>query len=654
MNISDENAINDLLDKKFGFRSLREGQYQVIDAILQGHSVAAIFPTGSGKSLCYQLPALLLPHLTLVISPLLALMKDQIDFLKQHNIPAASIDSSQTQEETNHVLDKIRSGQLNILMISVERLKNERFRTFIKQIPISLMVIDEAHCISQWGHNFRPDYIKLSNYQKEFSIPQALLLTATATEHVIKDMSQEFHIAQSNIINTGFYRRNLQIHVHPCAEHDKLEYLTQYVKKNSNQATIIYVTLQKTAEYVATWLNNNGLSAQAYHAGIANDVRKEIQERFMQSQTYCIVATIAFGMGIDKNNIRHIIHYNLPQSIESYAQEIGRAGRDAKPSFCLLLGNKNGLHILENFIYGDTPEQSSILYVLNEIKTIAPNLSWEFIINTLSRQSNIRQLPLKTLLVYLEIEHVIKTQYSYYAEYKFKLLISENELLTQFKNERQSFVRAILQYSQQARIWITLDIEALQAHYPCERQRVISALDYFQEKGWILLESKQMTEVYQIINGHFDSHKLSQILHQNFKQKEHTQIQRLKEMLNLFQSKSCLSQQLSKHFSDHQMKETCGHCSVCLNKYQAWPDPILLPDISPQTLKEIITELNQEIMAHFQSKASIELSCRYLCGINSPWLTTIKAKKLGHFGAYEHYAYEDIRILVEQIVNSID
>ena len=636
--------IEHYLQQFFSFNTLRTGQKEVIQSIIDGHSAAAIFPTGSGKSLCYQLPALILPHLTLVISPLLALMKDQIDFLAEHNIPAASIDSSQSREESSEVMQGVKNGQIKILMISVERLKNERFREFIKKIPVSLMVVDEAHCISEWGHNFRPDYIKLPDYQKEFNIKQVLLLTATATTHVIADMSREFAIKPENIIVTGFYRENLNLSVQPCAESEKFNFLSDYLHAHQGQASIIYVTLQKTAEQIASRLNKSGLQAEAYHAGLATEVRKDIQQRFMNSQNSCIVATIAFGMGIDKNNIRHIIHYNLPRSIENYAQEIGRAGRDGKPSNCLLLANFSGLNVLENFVYGDTPELYGIEIVLNEIKKSATD--WEVLANPLSNQSNIRLLALKTLLVYLEIKAIIKAKYSFYAEYKFKLLVPENELINKFQEERQAFVKAILQHSSKAKIWATLDFDQLQKNYPTDRQRVITALDYFQEKGWIILETKQMTDVYQILNNQFDTPALAQELYQQFKQKEHNQIQRINEMLELFQSQSCLSRQLSHYFSDQQLTQNCGHCSVCQGNYQPWLPKIATETIPQHDLQAMIQELNDAMLRYFSQPASIDLICRYLCGITSPWLTKIKARSLGNFGRYEQYAYADIRSLI--------
>lgn len=643
--------IEQQLQQFFGFNSLRPGQQEVIQSIISGQSAAAIFPTGSGKSLCYQLPALILPHLTLVVSPLLALMKDQIDFLQSHNICAASIDSSQTRDESSAVMQGVRSGQIKILMISVERLKNERFREFIKRIPVSLMVIDEAHCISEWGHNFRPDYIKLPVYQKEFNIPQVLLLTATATTHVIEDMSHEFQIDPANIITTGFYRNNLNLSVHPCAEDDKLNFLGHYLSSHQGEASIVYVTLQKTAEDISRWLNQNQIQSEAYHAGLKSDVREKIQERFMNSQNQCVIATIAFGMGIDKNNIRHIIHYDLPKSIENYAQEIGRAGRDGLSSNCVLLGNLNGLNVLENFVYGDTPELSGIEIVLDEIKntgSLTPGL-WEVIAYTLSGRSNIRQLALKTLLVYLEIEGIIKAKYSYFADYKFKLLITKEQLLQKFNGERQAFVQAILSNSQQAKIWATLDLERLQNNYQTDRQRVISALEYFQEKGWMHLESKQMTDVYQVLNDQFDLKSIAQKLYQKFKHKEQSQIQRLREMLDLFQSQQCLSRQLSCYFSDQQLNGNCGHCSVCQGEYQSWPPKTPLQTIRPDELQAVTEDLNQAVMEHFGRSASIELMCRYLCGITIPWLTKIKARKLGYFGRYEQYAYAEVRAALQAL-----
>eukprot|EP01030_Chromulinospumella_sphaerica_P016368 gene16368-16183_t len=234
--------MHDTLQQVFGYPQFRPGQEAAVSAVLAGRSAAAIFPTGSGKSLCYQLSAVLLPHLTLVVSPLLALMQDQLDFLQRHGISAGSIDSTQSREQANDVMARARSGELKILMISVERLKNERFRNFLHSVSISLLVVDEAHCISEWGHNFRPDYLKLPDYQHQFNIPQALLLTATATPKVIADMQAKFAIAPADVITTGFYRPNLNLWVEPVSGADKRRRLAEWMGERANQPSIVYVT----------------------------------------------------------------------------------------------------------------------------------------------------------------------------------------------------------------------------------------------------------------------------------------------------------------------------------------------------------------------------------------------------------------------------
>lgn len=337
--------IEQTLADVFGYTSFRPGQGQVVRTVMAGRSAAAIFPTGSGKSLCYQLPALLLPHLTLVISPLLALMQDQLAFLKARGIAAASIDSAQRREDIQATMARARSGELKILMISVERLKNERFRQFIAQVPISLLVIDEAHCLSEWGHNFRPDYLKLPDYQRDFRIPQVLLLTATATPRVIADMQARFGIAHDDVVTTGFYRSNLDLQVEPVSGEDKRRYLLDWIAPRTSQSGIVYVTQQKTAEQLADELVRAGIRAGAYHAGLPHERRDSIQQQFMAGTLTCIVATIAFGMGIDKRDIRYVVHYDLPKSIESYSQEIGRAGRDGERSGCLVLANRDALNL---------------------------------------------------------------------------------------------------------------------------------------------------------------------------------------------------------------------------------------------------------------------------------------------------------------------
>ncbi|WP_454864271.1 RecQ family ATP-dependent DNA helicase [Pseudomonas rhizophila] len=635
------------LEQVFGYPQFRPGQEAAVSAVLAGRSAAAIFPTGSGKSLCYQLPALLLPHLTLVVSPLLALMQDQLAFLHRHGIAAASIDSVQRRDEASEVMARARSGELKILMISVERLKNERFRNFLQQVPISLLVVDEAHCISEWGHNFRPDYLKLPDYQRQFDIPQVLLLTATATPKVIADMQAKFAIAPDDVVTTGFYRPNLNLLVEPVRGADKRRRLVQWLGERAGQPSIVYVTLQRTAEQIAEHLSQHGIEAQAYHAGLPHEQREAIQRRFMGGQCNCIVATIAFGMGIDKSDIRNVAHFDLPKSIENYSQEIGRAGRDGLPSDCLVLANRDSLNVLENFVYGDTPELAGIRCVLDELKAAAADGQWEFLLGPLADKSNIRQLPLKTLLVQLELRRLIAPRYAYFAEYRFKFLIEPQALLEHFEGERQAFVSAIIQTSSRARTWATVDFDGLYQLYHAERNRVVNALDYFQEKGWIELESKQMTEVYNVLEAGFDVQALSAELHDYFTRHERGEIARIHAMLELFATDHCLGYRLAQYFGDESAPQRCGHCSVCHGHVARLPEPPPLPVLVDRDFNALCGDFINRHEQHTGSAPSAERVTRFLCGISVPLFTKLKARTIPGYAQLEDYPYAEVRRWVQ-------
>lgn len=638
--------LHQALNQHFGYSQFRTGQHAVIQDIMQGQSAAAIFPTGAGKSMCYQLPAVLLPHLTLVISPLLALIKDQVEFLNQHNISAASIDSTQDKQQIQQVMQQVKQGDIKVLMISVERLKSERFREFISQVKISLLVIDEAHCISEWGHNFRPDYLKLPQYRQLLSNPQVLLLTATATPAVIQDMQNKFVITPAQTHQTGFYRDNLDLQIRPCSEEDKSEALLDTLRHHANQASIVYVTLQNTAEQVAQFLSIHGFEATAYHAGIETERRQQIQQDFMQGQINCIVATIAFGMGIDKSDIRHVIHYDLPKSIENYAQEIGRAGRDGQLAHCTVLGNADSLNVLENFIYGDTPDSQDIIALIESIylNQSSSNL-WEVMLSRLSRQTHIRQLPLKTLLVYLELQQIIAAQYSYNAEYRFKTLRPISEIIQQFQGERQNFVSLIFQCSPKAKTWHHVDFDAIYLANSQQRSRVIAALGYLDQQGWISLEAKQNIDVYKVLSQ-VDAHETAQAISTLFEQKEKSDIQRIQSMLALLESKTCLSARLAQYFGDHAAPEKCGHCSVCRGQIAELPKASL-PPLEAQAIEPALSELT--IKAEIQSiLLTQKAKTRFLCGLSTPLSTKLQATKLQGFGLLEAYPFAQVHQLVIQ------
>ncbi|MFT5225615.1 MAG: ATP-dependent DNA helicase RecQ [Polaribacter sp.] len=634
----------------FGFNQFRPGQEQTVRQLLGGFSSLSIFPTGSGKSLCYQLSALHLPHLTLVVSPLLALMKDQLEFLQVKGISAASIDSTLTPEQSKQTMLGVREGNIKILMVSVERFKNERFRQFIRDVPMSMLVVDEAHCISEWGHNFRPDYLKLPQYRHELDIPLVLLLTATATKKVKLDMAQRFSIASEHIVQTGFYRANLDLSVMPVAEVNKKSQLLQLISQQTGSG-IVYVTLQHTAELVAQFLADNNINAQAYHAGFDNDKRQAIQNDFMQSRLQVVVATIAFGMGIDKSDIRFVLHYDLPKSIENYSQEIGRAGRDGNPSTCITLANLDGLNTVENFVYGDTPELQGIEFVVNDIRQTLneQQTQWEVQINRLSTGSNIRQLPLKTLLVQLEILTVLRPLYAYFADFKYKFVQDKQQILRKFEGERRSFLEAVFANTQMKKIWGSLNFDSMYQAYGADRYRVIKAMEYLQEKNLIELETKLITEVYQVDGQKLADPELSQNLYTYFVDKEQKEIRRIAALLRFFELDRCLSSNLSGYFDDHQAPEHCGHCSVCRKQVAklSYSHHPVMPDI--EKISTAVQGLNKHLLGKSDYTLTAETYCRFLTGMNVPLFARNKVRQLSGFGLCEQNRYADVREMLENI-----
>jgi len=408
-------TIQDTLKHTFGFETFLPGQEAVINRIIDGRSVLAIFPTGKGKSLCYQLSGLHLNGLTLVVSPLMALMKDQVDFLQGRKIPAARLDSSLSREEDAGVKTDLAHNRLKLLYVAPERFSNERFLAMLRRLPLALLVIDEAHCISEWGHNFRPDYLKLAALSRALKIPVTLALTATATPKVADDIRAAFAIRSEDLIHTGFYRPNLTLRFSPSK--DPLRLLAERLAARPPAATIVYVTLQATAELVAESLRKHNHSARAYHAGMQDEDRQAVQDWFMASSNGIVVATIAFGMGIDKADIRFVYHYNLPKSLENYAQEIGRAGRDSKQAVCEMLGSGQDLIVLENFVYGDTPEPTDLNDLLQAILREEERFSLS--VHEISATYDIRPLVVNTLLTYLELEGIIESTGPFYTSYKF-------------------------------------------------------------------------------------------------------------------------------------------------------------------------------------------------------------------------------------------
>lgn len=603
------------LKEYFKFEKFRSGQKEIVEILLQKKSALAVFPTGGGKSLCFQYCSIFFSNVTIVISPLIALMKDQIEFLHKHNISASRLDSTLSLQEVKKIYSDLRDNKLKLLYVAPERLANERFANILQSIKIDLMVIDEAHCISAWGHNFRPDYMKLANIAKKISIRQVLALTATATPLVVKDICQAFEIEPSNYVNTGFYRPNLELLFTSVATSKKIETLIDKIKSRPIGAIIVYVTLQKTAENIAKMLQDSNIDAKPYHAGLKTDERNAIQDWFMKNKNTIIVATIAFGMGIDKKDLRYVYHYNLPKGLENYSQEIGRAGRDGLNATCELFADNSDLITLNNFTYGDTPEDSDLRDLTNYV--FEQENQFDISLYEISSQFDMRQLVAKTYFTYLELLGIVDFVAPFYSTYKIEFLVTKEKIIDLFDASRKEFLSLVLNAGTQGSKWLTLDSVKVADELGEDRMRIVKALNYLEEKNMINISVSGIRQVYRFKNKNTNIINLISQLQKLFIDREQNDIKMSENLINLLKHNGCKTQFLMEHFGE-EIKQ-CGHCEYCIYKHNTIPYSKKEYDFRDFDLSKV-RDLKNEYPEVFASTRKIT---KFLCGISSPHISKL-------------------------------
>jgi ATP-dependent DNA helicase RecQ len=618
----------------FGHSAFRDGQEPVIRALLDGRPALAVFPTGGGKSLCYQLPALLLDGLTLVVSPLIALMKDQVDTLVARGVAAARLDSTLTTDELSALHRKLDAGEIKLLYIAPERLANESFRKRLRRLAVAMVAIDEAHCISEWGHNFRPDYLKLATFCRSLKVRRVLALTATATPVVARGIRRHFRIAAADHIQLSFHRPNLDLRVTPCAAAERMALLLARLRA-ANGAAVVYVTRQETAEEVAGFLTRNGESARAYHAGLPDALRAETQRSFMDGATRVIVATIAFGMGVDKADIRAVIHYNLPKSLENHTQEIGRAGRDGRHATCELLACGDDLTTLENFIHADTPSPRALGNLIGRVL----RLGGEFDISPydLSVSCDIRATVISTLMAYLETDGILEATGTFYQTYRIKPLRTHDRILAGRPAAERRFIARLLEQGKPGRGWLQFEPAALAITLGTPREKITAALSSLEAAGDAALALSGLRHGYRMKKTPDNLHSLAAHYAGIFQQREQADLARLQQVCGLASHDACLTSYLTNHFGE-PLPRPCGHCDRC----RGLPPEVMrrTPARTPGeddwlALRALARENHPEL-------ASPRQLARFLCGMSSPATTRARLGRHHSFGLLADLPFADV------------
>lgn len=605
----------DLLRTHFGHEAFRPGQGEVIGRLMAGKPVLAVFPTGGGKSMCYQLPAIALDGLTLVISPLIALMRDQVDALDARGIAAARLDSTLDRNQERELVGRLDAGEIKLLYVAPERFANLRFRDSLRRWNPQLAAVDEAHCIAEWGHNFRPDYLRLARHLRRLKIPRILALTATATPRVASGIRRFFRIAADDEVRLPFHRPNLELRVTRCERDSRRELLLDRVREIPGPL-VVYVTRQETAEEVATFLTRHGVAARAYHAGLRADFRARAQQAFITGSARVMVATIAFGMGIDKSDIRGVIHYNLPKSPENLAQESGRAGRDGMPARAEILACPDDLTTLENFIHADVPGRRALTGLLDRLLRLGR--VFDVSLHDLSRSCDIRRTVVETVFAHLETDGLIKHIGRHHAAWRVRLLRTEAQVLAGRPPSEAKRVKRLLDSASTFRGWLEIDAAT------CGDAKAAECLTELALAGDARVEARRVMDRYRLKDSQLDVRATTDAIIARFERREREDLARLGGVVDYATHSGCLAQWLAAYFGNPETGR-CGNCDRCRGVAPAAWQRTPSRGISDQAWVRI-TELARSRNASLGTARQL---ARFLCGMASPATRFTKDQRFG-------------------------
>ncbi|MGI8656882.1 MAG: RecQ family ATP-dependent DNA helicase [Pyrinomonadaceae bacterium] len=554
------------LHTHFGFKSFRAGQEEVIRAVLEGHDTIVVMPTGGGKSLCYQLPALMNERATVVVSPLIALMKDQVDALHARNLPATFINSSIPFEEQKARINGVRQGLYKLVYVAPERFRSQHFVETLREANISLFAVDEAHCVSQWGHDFRPDYLRLKQTVEAIGRPQIIALTATATPDVRSDISEQLGLRSPLAFVSGFDRPNLSIKiVHTQKEREKIAHTKALAARYTNGSGIIYTSTRKAVEQVATRLHDAGLNVVAYHAGMEDAARARAQDAFMSGQAQMIVATNAFGMGIDKPDIRFVTHYQMPGSMEAYYQEIGRAGRDGLPSTCALLFNYADKRTQDYFIEGSYPPPDIITSVYQAL--VGTNQKRiELSTKEIAARASVRnEMAVQSALIILEKAGHIERGAASENRAAIRLLMPPHKAResagARETKARQTLFGLLGGYGVNERSDAELDVADFSETMGLDLAAVRRALAQLASSGIISYTPAKRTRGVLMLDEH--PARSLRIQPQDIARRAALEQRKLREMISFCYTENCYRAFILDYFGDSNHSAACGTCANC-------------------------------------------------------------------------------------------